>query len=233
MTPPASTDSPTDAKATAQALYDQHGEKLRYLLVGMWNTAVSYIVFVLALKYLGPSIAALEGSPSTLVSLIGHYYYLVIQWGVWVLMVVHSTTTMKYIAFRSPGHLGKQIGRAYGVYFPAQVLSAAILWFTVKILGLHPAVGQLVTVIFATVFSYLGHKYFTFEQPASRLESEEWGSAIEAELAEERRAEARSRERRGEPRALGARGRLAVAGVPSGQAAARLRAGSCAPAPRR
>ncbi len=170
-------------------LYDAHGEKLRYLLVGMWNTALSYVVFVLALKYLGPPLQSLEGSTNQLISLIGHYYYLVIQWGVWVIMVVQSTTTMKYIAFRSPGHWGKQVVRAYGVYFPAQVLSASILWFTVKVLGLHPAVGQLVTVIFATVFSYLGHKYFTFRQPPKVLESEEWGAVVEEEVAETRRAE--------------------------------------------
>ena len=57
----------------------------------MWNTAVSYVVFVLALKYLGPPLQALEASASAIVSLLGHYYYLVIQWGVWVVMVVHST----------------------------------------------------------------------------------------------------------------------------------------------
>ncbi len=188
MSDPASQQSQS-AGDKARGLYDAHGEKLRYLLVGMWNTAISYVIFVLALKYVGPSLQSLEGSDSTLVSLLGHYYYLVIQWGVWVVMVVHSTITMKYIAFRSPGHLGKQIVRAYGVYLPAQLLSAAILWFTVKILGLHPAVGQLVTIAFATVFSYLGHKYFTFRQPPKILESEEWGAAVEEELAEEGLAE--------------------------------------------
>jgi GtrA-like protein len=175
---------PQSAGARARGLYDAHGEKLRYLLVGMWNTALGYVVFVLALKLVGPSLQSLEGSENALVSLLGHYYYLVIQWGVWVIMVVHSTITMKYVAFRSPGHLGKQIVRAYGVYFPAQMLSAFILWLTVKIFGLPPAVGQLITIAFATVFSYLGHKYFTFRQPAARLESEEWGGAVEEDLVD-------------------------------------------------
>ncbi len=147
-----------------RGLYDRHGEKLRYLLVGVWNTALSYVAFLLALKYLGPPLQALSGSPG-LLGWIGHYYYLVLQWAVWVVMVVNSTVTMKYFAFRSKGHLLHEIGRAYLVYLPAQGISTALLWFTVKAVGLSPAVGQFVTIVIATVFSYLGHKYFTFRVP--------------------------------------------------------------------
>jgi putative flippase GtrA len=148
---------------TLSKLYDRHGEKLRYLLVGVWNTALGYVVFLLALKYFGPPLQALSGSG--IASWISHYYYLVVQWGVWVFMVVNSTITMKYFAFRSKGHLLHQIGRAYLVYLPAQGISSVILWFTVKVLGLAPAIGQLITIAIATVFSYLGHKYFTFRVP--------------------------------------------------------------------
>jgi putative flippase GtrA len=148
---------------TLGKLYDAHGEKLRYLFVGMWNTAVGYVVFLIALKYLGPPLQALTGPG--LPGWIGRYYYLVIQWLIWVFMVVNSTVTMKYIAFRSKGHLLHQIGRAYLVYLPAQGISSVILWSTVKLFGLSPAIGQLVSIAFATVFSYLGHKYFTFRIP--------------------------------------------------------------------
>jgi putative flippase GtrA len=143
--------------------YDRHGEKLRYLVVGVWNTALGYVVFLLALRYLGPSLQALpEGGVAGWIS---RYYYLVLQWAVWVLMVVNSTVMMKYFAFRSKGHLLHQIGRAYLVYLPAQGISTVILWLTVKVLSLSPAIGQLITVAFATVFSYIGHKYFTFRIP--------------------------------------------------------------------
>jgi putative flippase GtrA len=145
-------------------LYERHGEKLRYLVVGVWNTLLGYAVFLLALKLFGPAIQALSSKPGV-AGLIGHFYYLVIQWAVWVLMVVNSTVTMKYFAFRSKGRLLHQIGRAYLVYLPAQGISSVILWFTVKVLGLSPGIGQLVTIAIATVFSYLGHKYFTFRTP--------------------------------------------------------------------
>jgi putative flippase GtrA len=145
-------------------LYDRHGEKLRYLAVGVWNTLLGYVVFLLALKVFGPPLQTLDGQLGV-AGWIGHYYYLVIQWAVWVFLVVNSTVTMKYFAFRSKGHLLHQIGRAYLVYLPAQGISTVVLWFTVKVLGLSPALGQLITIAIATVFSYLGHKYFTFRTP--------------------------------------------------------------------
>lgn len=148
---------------SARALYDRHGEKLRYLLVGVWNTALGYVVFLLALKFFGPPLQALSGPG--IAGWISHYYYLVIQWAVWVVMVVNSTITMKYLAFRSKGRLLHQIGRAYLVYLPAQGISSVILWLTVKVFGLSPSIGQLITIVIATVFSYLGHKYFTFRVP--------------------------------------------------------------------
>jgi putative flippase GtrA len=155
-------DSPASG-GTIGALYDRHGEKLRYLVIGVWNTALSYVVFLLALRYLGPTLQALSGPG--VAGWISRYYYLVLQWAVWVLMVVNSTVMMKYFAFRSKGHLLHQIGRAYLVYLPAQGISTVILWLAVKVLSLSPAIGQLITVVIATVFSYIGHKYFTFRVP--------------------------------------------------------------------
>jgi len=154
--------SPVSGSALG-TLYDRHGEKLRYLAVGVWNTALNYVLFLLALKYLGPKLQAMSGPG--LAGWIASYYYIFLQWALWVLMVVNSTATMKYFAFRSKGHLLHQIGRAYLVYLPAQGISTVILWMTVKVFGLSPAIGQLVAIAIATVFSYVGHKYFTFRTP--------------------------------------------------------------------
>lgn len=146
-------------------LYDRHGEKFRYLLVGVWNTAVGYGFFVALLATIGSQLQTLESSPLPLVALIGRDYYVLVQWIGWVVCVPLSTLTMKYFAFRSRGHWLHQIGRAYFVYIPAQGFSTLLLWLTVQVARLSPQVGQLVTIVFATVFSYLGHKYFTFKTP--------------------------------------------------------------------
>ena len=33
------------------------------------------------------------------------------------------------------------------------------------LVGLSPQVGQLLTIAVTTIFSYVGHKYFTFKTP--------------------------------------------------------------------
>jgi putative flippase GtrA len=139
-------------------IYDVHGEKLRYLAVGVFNTAVGYSMFYAATRMFTAPLEAATGLDKAAVALI-------IQWGTWVLAVVVSTTTMKYFAFRSKGHLGKQILRAYLIYLPAQGISSIILWVAMRVFGLSALVGQLFAIIIATVFSYIGHKYFTFRVP--------------------------------------------------------------------
>lgn len=151
--------------ATVRGLLDRHGEKVRFLVVGVCNTAVGYAIFVALLATLGPVVESLSGSPVPWLAAMGRSHYLVVQWAGWFLAVPISTVSMKYLAFRSKGRLLPQIGRAYFIYLPAQGLASVMLWLMVHLIHLHPAVGQLVTIGVTTVFSYLGHKYFTFRTP--------------------------------------------------------------------
>lgn len=145
-------------------MYEKHGEKLRYLITGVFNTAFGYMMFLAALA-LSATLKPLSSSPDASLALLGRNYFLIAQWGSWVLSVPVGTTTMKYFAFRSPGRLLHEIGRAYFVYLPGVGLSSLILWVAVRLMHMPPALGQVVTIAFATVFSYVGHKYFTFRRP--------------------------------------------------------------------
>jgi putative flippase GtrA len=147
------------------SLYQAHGEKLRYLIVGVWNTAFGYALFLLLLATVGPVLKPLSISSIPVVSFLGRNYYLAVQWMSWLVAVPQSTVTMKYLAFRRKGHLPSQIGRAYFIYLPAQGLSTLILWLSVRVVGLAPALGALAAIVVTTIFSYVGHKYFTFRVP--------------------------------------------------------------------
>lgn len=146
MSDPASSPNPP-ATGKLKGLYDAHGEKLRYLIVGVWNTLFSVLMF------------------NVLLLAFGHSLYLVWFWVSWAISVVQSTITMKYFAFRRKGSLLPQIGRAYVVYLPAQGLSTGIMWFAVSVLHMIPPLAQLITIFVTTIFSYIGHKYFTFRVP--------------------------------------------------------------------
>jgi putative flippase GtrA len=137
-----------------KGIYDVHGEKLRYVAVGAWNTAFSILLFNLIL------------------TVFGHEHYLLLYWAAWTVAVVQSTVTMKYFVFRSQGHLLRQIGRAYVIYLPAQALSTVLLWLLTGLLikvhvpeGPSVRLAQLGAIMLTTVFSYFGHKYFTFRVP--------------------------------------------------------------------
>lgn len=164
------------------ALYASHGEKLRYLIVGAYNTLFSVLLFNLLLWLAGPSVRALAPSANVVAAFAGHNYYNVIFWVCWVAAVPHSTITMKYLVFRSPGHLGRQIGRSFLVYLPAQGINSALLWLLVAVVGLHPTLGQLATVVVSTILSYVGHKYFTF-RPAKAAASAAGNGPVPDEAA--------------------------------------------------
>lgn len=140
-------------------------ERIRYLIVGVWNTAFGYVLFLALLGLLGNPLRALASSSSPVAAFMGRNYYVIIGWIGWVVAVPQSTLAMKYFAFRSKGAVMPQIGRAYFVYLPAQAIGSAILWLTVRVIGLTPQIGALVVIVVTTVFSYLGHKYFTFKTP--------------------------------------------------------------------
>jgi len=146
-------------------LWHMHGEKIRYLAVGAWNTLFGYMLFLVLLAVLGPQLRALESSSVSVLQWIGRDYYLVVGWVGWVFAVPQSTITMKYFVFRSRGRLLHEIGRAYFVYLPAQGIGTVVLWFMVGLLHMSPPIGALSTIVVTTVFSYVGHKYFTFRTP--------------------------------------------------------------------
>lgn len=152
----------SDGMRRLESLYRGHGDKLRFLFVGAFNTAFGYALFLLMLFVVTTALTELDAATTLVPAVAVNNYFIIAQWTAWVLSVPVGTATMKYLAFRSQGHLLEQILRSYFVYLPAVAISSAILWFTVRILSLHPALGQLVTIAFATAFSYLGHKYFTF-----------------------------------------------------------------------
>jgi putative flippase GtrA len=144
-------------------LYDRHGDKLRYLVVGVWNTVFGYGLFVVLLALFGGPVKALGVSVGgSAGALLANNYYLALSVVGWVLAVPQSTIAMKYLVFRSHGRLLREVGRAYLVYLPAQLIGMGLLKITVTVLGMSPQFGQAATILVTTIFSYFGHKYFTF-----------------------------------------------------------------------
>lgn len=146
---------------SASDLYAAHGDKLRFLVVGAWNTLFSVVLF------------------NVFLLLVGRDDYLLCFWASWILSIPQSTLSMKYFAFRTHGQVMRQVARAFVVYLPAQGLATAMMWITVQVIGFAPPAGQLATIVVTTVFSYIGHKYFTFRMPVGLTEIASTADRIE------------------------------------------------------
>ena len=167
---------------TIKNLIIKYQEPLRFLVIGVVNTIFGYSLFTAGLFGLTGIIQPLAQSSNAVLRLIGDNYYILIQWITWVLSVPFGAYTMKYYVFKSPGAYLPQLIKAYGVYLPAQLLSSVLLILFVRVVGLGPLLGQFCTIFFATIVSYIGHKYFTFRTPL------EVGEVIPEDMLEEKGA---------------------------------------------
>ena len=151
------------ASSRIASIRERHGEKLRFLFVGGWNTLFGYCTLWLLDSLLR-----------------AHLHYTVIMTLNWVLNVTHNLFTFKLLVFRTKGHWLREYLRSYVVYGGAYVLNlgivAAIMEFvrppdvSLALLGRIVVVPKLMiaalpAIAVVTVISYLGHKYFTYGRP--------------------------------------------------------------------
>lgn len=120
-------------------------QKVRFLLVGGFNTVLAYGVFAALYQFIGLNYN---------VSLITQYF----------ITVNVSFLTMRYYVFRSHGNLKNEYVKAVSVYVGMYFFNAFALNFFVVILALNPLLGQALYLIVSTVLTFLLHKYFSFRQ---------------------------------------------------------------------
>ena len=120
-------------------------EKLRYLLVGGFNTVFAYLVFVLLLQIL---------RMPYLLALTVQYF----------ITVNVSIATMRYYVFQSKGDIIKEFIKAWGVYIGVFLINSVGLSFLVEVCKIEPVWAQAIYLIFSTILTYILHKYFSFHK---------------------------------------------------------------------
>ena len=121
-------------------------DKIRFLLVGGYNTLFSFLLFCLLQTLLG-----------------GIFHYIVILLFCHLISVFNSFVSLKYFVFRSPKNFLNEylkVNIVYAVYF---VLNALLLYSLKDLLGINIYIAQLLCIIILTVASYFSHKYFSFK----------------------------------------------------------------------
>lgn len=139
--------------ADVRALYDRHGQKLRYLIVGGWNTLFGYGCFVV------------------LQALLGHRVnYLFVLALSYVISITNSYLGYKFIVFRTKGNYLREYLRTYLVYSVTFLVNAAVLAALVEWVHLSPIIGQAIATTVTVVMGYVAHHNFTFASPEDIVE---------------------------------------------------------------
>lgn len=125
-------------------------ERVRFVVVGVFNTGLAYIVFVVFELLVGRH--------------TGYLLSLYVAYGVSVLV---SFTLHRHFTFRVGGSGSVIIDfiRFQAVSFIALAVNTLALPLLVEFGNLAPILAQGIIVIVTTVISYLGHKMFSFRRP--------------------------------------------------------------------
>ncbi|MBP5698908.1 MAG: GtrA family protein [Alphaproteobacteria bacterium] len=142
-------------------IWFKQNEKLRFLLVGGFNTATSFIIYYIFL-YLT---SGREQLSLFLMNLIN---------------INISITTMRYYVFRSTGNFLKEYSKAFSSYIVLYFVNMGLLAFFVRVVhiaerlpqnsflldipNLNKAVAQICCICIITIMTFFVHKYFSFRK---------------------------------------------------------------------
>ena len=119
---------------------------LRFVVVGAWNTLVSYIVFAVFYFLFG-----------------GGWGDVLVQGLSAIVGISHAYLMHRLITYRSSGIWWKEYLRFYVVYGLQVVLQAVFFFVFATWLGYNGYVIQLVTLLVFTIVSYWAHKKYSFK----------------------------------------------------------------------
>lgn len=135
--------------ALYDALFDfwmRFNEKIRYLLVGGFNTVVYYMIFAVLTLYFGEQ--------------YGQFMLFV----AFILCSFVSFFTQKVFVFNTVGDVLKEYPKCLLTWAIGYAINAALLWGCVHFLGINVYVGEVISLATSTVVTYILLKHFAFQR---------------------------------------------------------------------
>lgn len=121
-------------------------EKIRFLLVGGFNTVVSYLMFICFIHFLGES------------------KYQICLCLSWVVSSVVSFSTQKIFVFETRGHWISEYVKCLCSWSIGYVINAGALELSISVFALNVYIGQASAIILTTIVTYLLFKHFAFKR---------------------------------------------------------------------
>ena len=123
----------------------------RFLLVGGWNFLFGYSAFAWLYNILSPI------CHETIIIIFSSF-----------LGITNSFLTHRWLTYRSNGVWWKEYFRFYIVYIGQILLNILLATLLVSFLGFNAYIIQFVILLLLTIFSYWGHKLFSFKSNSKR-----------------------------------------------------------------
>lgn len=121
-------------------------DKIRFLLVGGFNAAFSYIIFALA------------------IFMIGKEHYQICVALQWIISSVFSFINQKIFVFCTKGNWLQEYLKCWITWFVSYICNAIILEFIVRFVTKNVYIGQIFSILMASVITYILFKYFAFKK---------------------------------------------------------------------
>jgi putative flippase GtrA len=142
-------------KAAREPLWRRHQIKIRFLLVGAWNTIFGYLVFV-GLDYLFNLIFSLR-----------YVAYMSAAVSANIIAILNAYIFHKFVTFRSPLRglaIIPEFVRFFSMYLFSFFLGLVLLPVFVELFHLDPKIAGALLIPITVIISYLGHSRFSFRQ---------------------------------------------------------------------
>lgn len=126
-------------------IWCQIPDKIRFLLVGGYNAAFSYIIYAISIHFLGEA----------------HYQLCVaLQWAI---SSIFSFINQKIFVFCTKGNWIKEYLKCCTTWVVSYFLNAVILELIVKYVSKNVYIDQLVSIFIVSIVTYVLFKYFAFK----------------------------------------------------------------------
>ena len=142
----------------AENIWFRVPEKMRYLLVGGFNTVLAYsLLNLLDWTFNRMNDANGWGYPREVLANVALFIQYIITINV-------SVATMRYYVFHSTGEWKKEFAKAWSVYILLYLINAPALTLLMVVFNLPTWLAEGIYIIFATILTFILHKYFSFRK---------------------------------------------------------------------
>lgn len=127
-------------------------KRIRYLLVGGWNTIFGYLLMVILYELLS-----------------NQFHIVAIAFLSSFIAISMSFATYKVFVFNTKGFWLTEWLRSFIVYGLATLLSIFLLWLFMAIFNIDIYISQALSSTLVILGSYFGHKSFTFKKHEKKV----------------------------------------------------------------